>query len=70
MERMEGEIASLPKTEDQMIELMMGREDMAGKFRPEEYEISQKTGKILPVSKATEATDESLTQTGCILRRS
>jgi methanol---5-hydroxybenzimidazolylcobamide Co-methyltransferase len=70
MERMEGEIASLPKTEGQMIELVMGREDMAGKFRPEEYEIGQKAGKVLPFPKAKDILDASLAQPSCVLKRS
>jgi methanol---5-hydroxybenzimidazolylcobamide Co-methyltransferase len=40
MERLEDEISSLPATEGQMVDLMLAREDLKGKFRPEEYGLA------------------------------
>jgi methanol---5-hydroxybenzimidazolylcobamide Co-methyltransferase len=39
MDKLQDDITTLPATEDQMIETMLAREDVAGKFRHEEYGI-------------------------------
>jgi methanol---5-hydroxybenzimidazolylcobamide Co-methyltransferase len=44
MDKLQDDAASLPATEAEMIDLMLAREDLSGKFRPEEYGLGEAAG--------------------------